>query len=259
MRAPSYVMSAGTMHLSKAISLSGDRLMWGVACTPDEDVDGEFVDPMGLDTSYFDLQGRINWHHTKGAVGVIGEPVKHWRTPREFYIKARLYPGTKEHPIPEGDAAWALACNGAKLAWSVEGKVLERRPNDPRHVTKALLINMALTHNPVNPRTWAKVWQPGDGGDLAKGDVLASPGMSTPNAGALIPESLEGAPWRRHLTKALAGCGCLEKAGDSLRFAGGAEGALAHFAGCAGFGASLAKELAQRHAYLAHATAKHLL
>ena len=78
------------------------------------------------------------------------------------------------------------------LGFSVEGQVLERDPMDPKIVTKAKVINCAITSNPINPDTSLELMK-SVRALLLKGSV----GYQTPSdvngqsIAGLVPQQLE--------------------------------------------------------------------
>lgn len=236
------------------------RIICGPASVPVRDMQGEIVEPSGLDLSYFAKHGRINYDHLKGPDNIIGQPLR-WRVkPEEFYLEALLYRG-----VPKADACWKLFEAGAKLAWSVEGKVIERDSADPTHIVRAYVINVALTPNPVCQETYATVAKSLAAAD--KHDISKT--LTTASGAPLIPQSIEGGPKQSarkrahedvlytHLTKAAnGGCGCLLTSGQETSFQKGYRGALRHFIDCCGAAPEDASDLAQRHVTIARTTGR---
>jgi hypothetical protein len=238
------------------------RIIEGPASTPSRDMQGEIVEPSGLDLSYFKRHGRINWDHGRNPRDIIGQPVR-WRvTPDEFYLYALLYNG-----VEKADDSWKLFEAGATLAWSVEGKVLERAKGEPTRVVRAYVINVALTPNPVCQDTFASMAKSLD----AAADELSKT-LSTTSGGVLIPQSLEGDGkdrkpktreeelFDRHFDKALgitdAACGCVSRNGEATLFVNGYRGAMSHFFNCCGATPEQASDLAGRHHEIARSTGR---
>lgn len=229
---------------ARKLAPASDRLVEGIASTPERDLHGECVDQLGLDFSYFKKHGRINWDHGKGPENIIGEPLDWSCNKDQTYLHGRLYEGLKK-----ADDAFALLAAGAQLAWSLEGRILERDEKDRLRVKRALVVNVALTPNPINPGTDARLSKP-----MAKS--LEAGG----NGATLVPQSLEGADpdvLTRHLECCKSGsCDCLEGRGDSMAFKGGYPGAIQHFRRCCKAPESLAQALAQGHTEVARATGR---
>lgn len=137
----------------------------GIASTADKDADGEYLDPKGFDIKPLMTSGLVNWHHqAKGQPSaIIGEPSKAEIRPDGLYIETDLYPSSKiAHDV------WDLAntlekdSKTRRLGYSIEGKVLKRKSDDPnspdyKKITKAVITGVAITHMPKNPKTFANI------------------------------------------------------------------------------------------------------
>lgn len=243
---------------AESIPEGTQRLIEGYASTPVRDMQGEMVEPLGLDLSYFAKHGRINWDHGKDPASIIGQPFN-WRLSRKgLWLRALLYQG-----VSKADDAFNLFRAGAQLAWSVEGKVTERDRLDPTHILRAYVINVALTPNPVCQETFAVLAK----SMLADTDAELSKTLTTASAAVLIGQSLEGddhqqgehdAVLKRHIAKALGLetpiCGCISRSQQAGTFVKGYRGALSHFFGCCGASPEQASELAGKHERIARAT-----
>jgi hypothetical protein len=224
----------------------GDRIIEGVAATPDRDAHGETVRMDGLDVSYLFRFGKINWEHRKEPGYIIGKPLNGDITPERFKLRSKLFKG-----MPIADQAWSLLQatsddDEPALGYSVEGKVLERNPRNPTDVIRAMVVNVALTANPVNANTYADVVKSFGGGGFSKSLTLAS-------AAPLIRESLEGLhdpDYMRVLEKHMEITGCRCVAADG-RFVNDYPGALAHFHDCLGAPLVMAADLAKHHRLIA--------
>lgn len=223
---------------------AGRRLIQGVASTPDRDSHNETVVMSGLDTTYLYRFGKFNWEHRKGPEDIIGEPTEGEITPARFFVKGFLYSG-----LPRADAAWALLQATKELekpavGFSVEGKVLERDKKDLRRVIRALVVNIAITANPVNPNTYADVVKSFAGLDAFKS-------FDTTAGSPLMAQDLEGSdPVDLYLRAHLGGvrCRCCDEVGN---FHHGYPGALHHFTDCLGAPLMAADHLAQNHRQIA--------
>lgn len=140
-------------------------LLGGIASTADEDSDGEFLDPKGFDIQPLLKSGLVNWHHqAKTNPGtIVGEPTKAEIRKEGLYIETQLYP----HSQVACDI-WELAKTLAKdsktrrLGYSIEGRVVERKSEDPtdpdyKKIVKAIITGVAITHQPKNPKTFANI------------------------------------------------------------------------------------------------------
>ena len=209
-------------------------ILGGIASTADTDREGENLMPEGFDYSYLLNHGFINWHHqmNKNPEAVIGEPtMAEVRKGQGLYIEGELYPESEM-----AKKAYALTAvlkansKKRKMGWSIEGKVVERDPNNPKRVLKAKITGVALTPMPINQKTFANiikgmtedkelegtadftaeeaVQSSGNGGDtqelkvgkhtvgIKKGEddelLISVKGLNTDSGRAVIPESVEG-------------------------------------------------------------------
>ena len=257
------LISVGDRHeLGKLIRVrpDTDRMIEGAACVPKQDIQDEYVEPKGLVLTYFAKQGRVNWHHGKTPWDIVGHPLAWIQTAEEWYLWAHIYDG-----LPNAEGAFKLASAGAQLAWSVEGRTLARHPKNEKRITSALVINVALTHNPICPDTYAvasalatKEHQNGvaEIGGSTLGDVL-NKSLSTTAGAPLIPESLEDRPQEvltsHYRACADGSCDCLDV--QKGLFVNGYRGALHHFHQCCKATPELTAFLASKHTDLARATA----
>lgn len=126
----------------------------GVISTDEVDLQGERVLQKGLDFSYFLKKGVFNYEHQSGASNLLGYPTK--VTQRKGYTEVEgvlLLDKPKARDIFETASAMRKAGGHRTLGFSVEGQVIERDPENPKIVTKARVINCAITSNPINPDT----------------------------------------------------------------------------------------------------------
>jgi len=138
---------------------ASERMVEGVAATPDVDQQQDIMDLSGMDFTPFLEKGWINWNHQEGPEYLIGKPIeaciKNQTGGRQvFFIKAALLKGQ-----PKADAAWSLIENLSKagwedrlLGWSVQGGILQR--SGPKLIKRIVRL-VALTHEPVNSFTFA--------------------------------------------------------------------------------------------------------
>lgn len=140
----------------------------GVASDASKDSQDEYLDPSGFDLSQFRY---LNWNHKAkdDPSTIIGEPdLKKCRVTagNELYIEGILYP-----ELDAAKATYSLmkalrnSPAGNKLSLSVEGKVLQRDPKNPKRILKSKITACALCPAPVNSNTWV---------DLIKGEMKDS-------------------------------------------------------------------------------------
>jgi len=140
-------------------------VLGGIASTADEDSDGEFLDPKGFDIKPLLESGLVNWHHqAKGQPAtIIGEPRSAEIRKDGLYIETVLYPSSKiAHDVWELAQTLEKDSKTRRLGYSIEGKVLKRKSDDPsnpgyKHISKAVITGVAITHMPKNPKTFANI------------------------------------------------------------------------------------------------------
>lgn len=182
---------------------TGETIMrlGGIASTADKDSDGEYLDPNGFDIEPLLKSGMVNWHHqAKGQPAtIIGEPSKAEIRKEGLYIETDLYPSSQI-----ARDVWELAntlekdSKTRRLGYSIEGKVLKRKSNNPsdpdyKKVEKAVITGVAITHMPKNPKTFANIIKGDveDDFDDEKDDEEVEKELNTENAAALKRESVD--------------------------------------------------------------------
>lgn len=130
----------------------------GIASTGDKDLDGESVDPNGLNIGYFKDYGFINFDHKQAPRDIVGEPLSNscYVDAEGLHVTALLY---KDKPIVQ--EMWDLsksmknADSQRNLGFSIEGYITSRDPNDNTKITGLKVLNVAITTHPANPEaTW---------------------------------------------------------------------------------------------------------
>ena len=139
------------------------RLIYGIASTPDEDLQGQRMLQKGMDFQPLLESGFFNWNHFERPGDLLGEPIDAKLREMEndelgLEVVGMLYEG-----VEDADDLWrlmgALEKNPAtkrRIGWSVQGDVNVLRGDD---IVKATVDQLALTHEPVNPFTWAKLYK----------------------------------------------------------------------------------------------------
>ncbi|AAY52865.1 hypothetical protein [Listeria phage List-36] len=171
-------------------SHKGDDKDWyvkGYASTPALDLQGEMVNPAGIDIGYFVDNGYINFEHRQEPDYVVGVPTSNCYVDfqKGLFVEARLFKDN-EH----AQSMWKLANSISKtgidrqLGFSIEGAIRKRNTDDSRIIEEVVIKNVAVTMNPANPEatweTFMKSWTTGHG---------TTPDTQV-NAGALRRESL---------------------------------------------------------------------
>jgi hypothetical protein len=163
---PTETLSIWVPGLAKAESDDTHRRVCGLASSEDEDQQGETILQKGIDFSPLVSHGHINWNHQSGPKNVIGEPtVVEFRDTRNgygLYMEGVIYKGTEN-----SDGVWQLICaveearkTGAskrQLGWSVEGGIVARNPQNKNIIEKSIVRHMAVTHEPVNAKTYLEL------------------------------------------------------------------------------------------------------
>lgn len=153
-------------------------LLGGIASTADEDSDGEFLDPKGFDIKPLLNSGLVNWHHqAKTNPGtIVGEPIKAEIRKEGLYIETKLYPHSQTAcDIWELAKTLASDSKTRRLGYSIEGRVVKRKSEDPtspdyKKIIKAIITGVAITHQPKNPKTFANIIK-GEIDDISEEDV----------------------------------------------------------------------------------------
>lgn len=182
----------------------GESEYWvGGVCTTDHiDQEGERLLQEGLDFRPFLEHGYFNDNHAKDTGAAVGRPARvELRTlddgHKGWYVEGPLYNNTRAKAIME--LANELERSGdakRKLGFSVEGAILDRDPENPATVRRAVVREVAITRCPVNQHTalsrLAKSLSAGEG--LAAVDT---PVTGEGAAAVLAPQSLEGVTRRK--------------------------------------------------------------
>lgn len=194
------------VEISKAIDeTTGEEIMLlgGIASTADEDSDGEFLDPKGFDIKPLIESGMVNWHHQAKTcpATIVGEPTKAEIRKDGLYIETKLYPSSQV-----ARDIWELAqtldrdSKTRRLGYSIEGKVLERKSDNPKSpdykkISKAIITGVAITHQPKNPKTFANIIKGEidelDEEDEEKEETDEEKSLDTTAAKPLIKEELD--------------------------------------------------------------------
>lgn len=146
----------------------GDWYVRGYASTPDLDLQGEVVEPQGIDINYFIKSGYINYEHSNKPEHIIGVPTENSYVDfqKGLFVEAKLMKSNEY-----AQELWRLANNlnndgmGRKIGFSIEGKVRKRNSVNKNVIENVMITNVALTTHPANPNaTWetlVKSWQTG--------------------------------------------------------------------------------------------------
>lgn len=211
----------------------------GTASTEDTDLQDEVVVQDGIDFQPLMKQGFINWNHLEGPENIIGVPleVKLIEGP-SLYIKAELL-----QEVARAEAVYALARSlddwnksnpdkHRRLAWSIEGRKEEQ---EGARITRCTVDQMAVTHEPVNPFTFA---------NLVRSLRAARKAMST--GGPAGDASLDVQNLDDGTLGLWGSCRVGHYDPDSGRFLRGVSGAMEHLVLCRGLKPHDAREMLTR-------------
>ncbi len=177
----------------------GESEYWiGGVCTTDHvDQEGERLLQEGLDFAPFLDHGYFNDNHSKDTGAAVGKPtMAELRTlpdgHKGWYVEGQLYDNPRAKSIRELANELERSGDGnRKLGFSVEGAILDRDPDNPATVRRAIVREVAVTRCPVNRHATlqrlAKSLSMGTGGPV--------PGQPRTGEGAgavLSPQALEG-------------------------------------------------------------------
>ena len=143
------------IDLKKAVELPGNTAkISGIISTEDVDLQGEIVKQSGLDFEHFEKNGVFNYEHRAGADNVLGYPTKVKKRADSTEIEGvLLLDQPRALEIFRLAKSLERAGKHRRIGFSVEGSILERDPYRPNVVTKAKVLNCAITTSPVNPET----------------------------------------------------------------------------------------------------------
>lgn len=166
----------------------------GFVTTEHKDREKEIALQNGLDFKEFLEHGWFNDNHSKKTGGTVGYPLKLEKrtTPdgkRGTWVEGHLIAGYE--PAMEiwklGQALAKDPQSRRKLGFSVEGSIQQRGGYDNKIITKAVVRNVAITANPVNPHTCMNLAKA-----LMAGGAIEAPPVEPGEGFPLRTESLEG-------------------------------------------------------------------
>lgn len=179
----------------------------GIASTSEKDTDEESLDPKGFDINPLLRNGFVNWHHQSktSPSAIIGEPTFAEIRKEGLWIETKLYDTQTSREVYSLAKALENSGSNRRLGFSIEGKVLKRKSDDPKSpdfkiIEKASITGVAITHQPKNPKTFAEIIKGGISEDVEVDDEIekeeggvenqTSGGLNTKNSKAIIKESL---------------------------------------------------------------------
>jgi len=134
----------------------------GIISTETVDQQGDVILQDGMDFSYFLDKGYFNYEHKGGVEYIVGAPTKVERVNIDGRQATRVegYLMTEKalaKNIMETAQAMQKAEINRKIGFSVEGQVLQRDPANHHIITKAKILNVAITSAPVNPEAHLEI------------------------------------------------------------------------------------------------------
>jgi hypothetical protein len=137
-----------------------NMVLQGLASDNTEDLDGETLEPSGYIVDHFLKNGKVNFEHLakKSPKFWIGQPIAAQVKGDKFFVKAKLWKNS-EIARDAWDKIIEMKENGTDrvVGWSIEGKSIAKDPMNPKHITKALITNLALTFSPTNTNSFADI------------------------------------------------------------------------------------------------------
>ena len=155
---PAEVFEKSTKH--KDGTTTTDMYIQGVASTNDKDLENETLEPSGYELDHFLKSGTINYEHLakKSPLFICGEPTEAYIKDNKMHMKAKLWGNSKvAKDIYSKMKELEESGSTRRAGFSIEGKSLERDPNNPKRITKALITACAITFSPVNTNTLASI------------------------------------------------------------------------------------------------------
>ena len=127
----------------------------GIASDAHRDLQGEIIDPAGIDASYLINSGFIDYEHDTDQV--IGVPTKNTHVDNSgLFLEAKLFKNMPQvqdiiklyHNIKDNNI-------DRNLGFSIEGNVIERDEDDESIIRQVQITGVAVTKNPANTgATW---------------------------------------------------------------------------------------------------------
>lgn len=139
-------------------SKDGEWKVAGLASSSSVDRQGEVILPGGIDATPIEHgKGFFNFDHDNSPENTIGLLDSYKKSAKGFFVEGRLF---KNHSRAKAVYEIMTSLNKGdkgRVGMSVEGKVIERDPNNPSIIKRCVIRNVALTMNPVNQDTYADV------------------------------------------------------------------------------------------------------
>lgn len=145
----------------------GEWRVAGLASTNAVDRQGEVILPEGIDaTPIASGKGFFNFDHDNSPESTIGLLDSYKKTDKGMFVHGRLFKNhAKAKAVYEIMTSLGKGDKG-RVGMSVEGKVIERDPFNPKIIKRCVVKNVAITMNPVNQDTYADIIKSFNGSEV---------------------------------------------------------------------------------------------
>lgn len=148
-------------------SKDGDWKVSGLASTGSVDRQGEIILPEGIDANPIASgKGFFNFDHDNSPESTIGLLDGYKKTDRGMYVSGRLFKNHKKAQAVYEIMSSLGKSDKGRVGLSVEGKVLERDPFNPKIIKRCVVRNVAITMSPVNQDTYADIIKSFNGSEV---------------------------------------------------------------------------------------------
>lgn len=147
---------------------SGDEYkIGGLASTSGLDQQGESLIQKGIDLTPVDEgKGFFNFDHSNTPEDTLGLIDGYKKDEKGLYVYGRLFKGHKRAEAVYSIMKAMQDSGTGSVGLSVEGKILERDPLNPKIIKRCRIKNIAITFNPVNKDTYASLMKSMSGADI---------------------------------------------------------------------------------------------
>lgn len=145
----------------------GEWKVSGLASTGAVDRQGETILPEGIDaTPIATGKGFFNFDHDNSPESTIGILDGYKKTNSGMFVSGRLFKNHKKAQAVYEIMSSLGKSDKGRVGMSVEGKVIERDPFNPKIIKRCVVKNVAITMNPVNQDTYADIIKSFAGSDV---------------------------------------------------------------------------------------------
>ena len=137
---------------------NGSYKIAGLASTESFDKQGEKIMQKGIELSPIDEgRGFLNFDHSNKPEDLIGTLDGYKKDSNGLFIQGTLFKGHQRAEAIKAIMEGLKEKPNGAIGLSVEGAILERDPVNPKIIKKCEIKNVAVTFNPVNTDTYAKL------------------------------------------------------------------------------------------------------